>query len=170
MVALAVIEAGRIGVGYARGEQRQGDRVAADERRIVDWSGGDHGAHLGGIGLEQSGLAFDLDTFGQSADLQCDIDTCALVDFQREIGVEVGLEAFGFHGQRVSAVGNARKGVNSILVGRGGPLGAPVQVLSLDRSTYDGGTGSIGDSSGNSGAGFLPEDRDPGQNEDQKQK
>ena len=64
---------------------------------MIDLAGVDCGAHLRGIGLEQSGFAGHLDTFGKGADLQSDIDARPLVDFERESGVDVGLKAFGFN-------------------------------------------------------------------------
>ena len=57
--ALPVVEAGRIRRGDARRQQRQRDRVAADERRVDDGFRADHRADLRGLGLQQRGFARD---------------------------------------------------------------------------------------------------------------
>src|ERR1019366_6223408 len=46
------IEAGRGGSGGARRQQSQRYRVAADQRHVIDGTGRDHRADLGGVGLQ----------------------------------------------------------------------------------------------------------------------
>jgi len=156
---LAAVEARRIGRGDARDQEGERYRVAADQRRVIDLVGVDHRAHLRGIGLQNRSFSGNGDAFADGADLERNIHAGALVDFEDDIGIDVGFEALRFHFELIPADRYAREGVDAVFIGFGWPDGLAVQISGGDRCIQHGCAGGVGNTTGDAGAGLLRHQR-----------
>ena len=91
--ALAAIEAARIGVVTPAVEQRQGDRIAADQRCMINLAGGDYRADLRCIRLQRRRLSRNRHRLRDYAYLHRDVYRRARCQFQRVTCDCVRLEA-----------------------------------------------------------------------------
>ncbi len=151
--------AGGASVG-AGAEEDEGGEGSIFERHFDHlFVGNERGDH-GGLGLEEGGGCGDFDGLADVADDEAEVDGDGVGGGEFDGGADEFLEAGLFDGDFVSAGGEGVGDVLAVCVGNGFAFDAGGLVLNKDFGVGDGGTGLVGDLTGDGAVGALGQERE----------
>jgi hypothetical protein len=156
-----------LGVADAGDEHGEGVGVAAEQGEFGDLFVADDLADGGAFAVEEGDLGFDLDGFGEGAELHDDIEAGDLLDGEGDTGLADGVEAGLGDIDFVVAGGEGGEGVVAFGGGLGGGDEAGGGGADGNAGLGDNSAGGVGDAAGE--GGDLGEERGAGESEGEKE-